>query len=51
MQVVCIAGYCLNVSFKRYTCQIHYVEFGYLDNRRNGVVVLYDILLMLRHDR
>ena len=35
--------------FKIYTSQNCSVEFGYLDNFRNGVVVLDDPLLRLRH--
>ena len=37
-------------TFKLYTAQIRCVEFGYLDNRRNVMVVLEDTVLRLRHE-
>ena len=37
--------------FNLYTSQNCSVEFGYLDNLRNGVVVLDDTLLRLRHEQ
>ena len=37
--------------FKLYTSQNCSVEFGYLDNLRNGVVVLDDTLLRLWHEQ